>query len=369
MKSTEIVNRLPLADTSLVNYYGRNYVTNEKVTFLNTSSGFEVCFTGTELRAVFTRRGCGPVGGDETAPATLLRLRVYRDGDMTVESSTVVVLDESTDGKEIVLASFATEGDHKVLVRKMNYEWWGYAELLSLSTDGSFLPAPAKPAKHILVYGDSITAAYGVEYAATGDAGGDVPEKEDGTRAWAALFADACGAQITEYCISGVSIGVPCWREKPIMWDNIWRQYAFFDTGSDYDMEHDIPDLVLCNLGSNDNGGLADGCSNFGNGTAYAPAGHYTRADLEKAYADFIAAMKGLYPHAPIILGYGMLGTGPDVMGALLDAVDACGYPDVYALNFTTVEYSANAGHPTLAGQEDGYRQLVKFMENNNITF
>ena len=358
-----------LSDTSVINYYGRNYVTDSKVTFLNTSSGFEVRFVGSTLTATFTRRGPGAYHGAALGAPALLRLRVYPDGDKSIQSSRVITLDESTDGKEIVLAQFSDGGIHTVLVRKMNYDWWGYVELTGLGCDGTFCPAPDKPEKKILVYGDSITVGYGVEYPAVGGVGGDVPEKEDGTRAYAALFADHFGAQIAEYCNSGVSIGIPCWREKAIMDDGYFRQYAYFDTGSRYDMGAYVPDLIICNLGTNDHGGLVNGVSNFGNGTACAPADRYTPKDLEVAYSAFITSMKDLYPHAVIIIGYGMMGTSATVDTAIRHAVRDCGYADVRYCNFTTVECSANAGHPTLAGQTDGYRQLVRFLEEERITF
>ncbi len=359
--------RVSLTDTEHINYYGRNHVTGEKVTFLNSLSGFEVRFSGKTLTAVFSRRGPGPVGGGEINPPTLLRMRVYADGDMSVGNSRVIVLDGGTDGRETVLARFENDGEHTVLVRKMNYDWWGYIEMTALSCDGVWLPAPEKTGKKLLVYGDSITVGFGDEYRATGDTGGDVPEKEDGTRTYSALLADHFGAQIAEYCNSGVSIGVPCWREKAIMQENYWQQYAYFDTGSVFDMTSYVPELVICNLGTNDNGGLADGCSNFGNGTAYAPAGHYKPSDLRKAYADFIAVMKRHYPDAAVIICYGMMGTGPSVSQAIFDAVAGCGYDDVYFLNFRMVECSENAGHPTLDGQADAFGQLLAYLDRHHI--
>ena len=366
----ETTKSVPLSDTSVINYYGRNYVTDEKVTFLNTSAGFEVRFYGTVLKATFNIRGAGPVG-DDTQPLLtyLLRLRVYKDGCMDVGASGIVTVNRQDSGKQLVLAEFEDCGWHRVLIRKMNYDGWGYLEMTGLECDGGFTAAPAKPEKKILVYGDSITVGFGVEYRATGDYGGEVPEKEDGTRAYAALLADRYGAEIAEYCHTGVSIGVPNWRDTAIMQKEYWRQYAYYDVGSRYDMQQYVPDLVICNLGTNDFFGLENGMTNFGNGSPGVPNDFYTADDIEKAYADFISVMKQEYPDAAIIICYGMMGTGPSVNTAIRNAVRDCGFDDVYYLNFKMVELSANAGHPTLAGQQDAYEQLVKFIERNKIVF
>lgn len=358
-----------LADTSVINYYGRNYIEEDKVTFLNTASGFEVRFYGRKLTANFTRRGPGPYDGGIVSTPTLLRIRVYTDGDMSIEGSRVIVLDHSTDKVNVVLAEFDEVGYHTVLVRKMNYDWWGYLELRSLETDGGFCRAPAMPEKKILVYGDSITVGFGVEYAARGDVGGDCPEKEDGTVTYSAKLADYYGAQLVEYCNSGVSIGIPCWRDHVIMRDGYWKQYAYFDTGSEYDMSLYVPDLIICNLGTNDNGGLANGVSSFGNGTPGVPNDTYTAKQLEEAYAAFISTMKELYPDAVIIMTYGMMGTGTAVSNAISRAVKNSGFHDVYFLNFAMVECSENAGHPTVKGQAAAYEELLRFIKRKHIEF
>lgn len=362
-------NYLTLTDLSKVNYYGRNRVSAEKVTFLNSASGFEVKFSGKKLTAVFKRRGNGPVDQPQQTEPTLLRIRVYRDGDLNVENSSVIVLDQSTDGKDVTLAEFESAGEHTVLVRKMNYDWWGYIELLSLGCDGEFLTAPARPDKKILVYGDSITVGFGIEYAATGDTGGDCPEKEDGTRSYSVLFADGIGAEIQEYCNSGMSLGVPCWREFGIMDNDYYLQNAYFDTGSRYDMSDYAPDLIICNLGTNDCGGLVNGVSNFGNGTNYAPNDKYTSDYLQTKYSEFIDAMTRYYPGAPIVMMYGMLGNSPTVGEPISKAVELSGRRDVYYFPCNTVEYSENAGHPTLAGNIDALGQLRRFIRDNEIKF
>lgn len=358
-----------LTDTSRVNYYGRNRIAADRVTFMNTCSGFETRFSGRTLTAVFTRRGPGPSDGEQTEPPTRLRLRIYRDGDTSPENSRVLVLDESTDGVAVTLATFEDDGEHTVLVRKMNYDRWGYVELRALSCDGAFGPAPARPEKKLLIYGDSLTVGYGVEYRATGDRGGDCPEKEDGTRAYGTLYCDSIGAEMQAYCCSGVSVGIPCWRRETVMGNGYWRQYAYFDTGSVYDMTRYVPDLIICNLGSNDADGLKNGASAFGNGTPFASDGFYRPSDLENAFADFIRAMKQLYPASPVVMICGMSSYDKTVHECLTRAVDGCGFPSVYCLKMDAVEHSENAGHPTLAGQRQGFLQLAAFIADNGIGF
>ncbi|MCQ2430490.1 MAG: GDSL-type esterase/lipase family protein [Clostridia bacterium] len=364
----ETTDSVSLSDTSVINYYGRNYVTDEKVTFLNTSAGFEVRFYGSVLAASFSLRAAGPIdGSSQVFSPTLIRLRVYKDGNMDIGDSDVITIYRRSAVQQIVLAEFEEYGYHTVLIRKMNYDFWGYLEMTDISCDGGFTKAPPKPEKKMLVYGDSITVGFGIEYRATGDVGGDVPEKEDGTRTYAALLADRYGTQLVEYCNTGVSVGVPCWRETAIMQKDYWKQYAYFDTGSEYDMQQYVPDLIICNLGTNDNSGLVNGASNFGNGTASVPADYYKPADLQKAYADFISVMKQEYPDAAIIIAYGMMGTGPVVNQAIKAAVEDCGFDDVWYLNLQMVELSQNAGHPTLAGHEAAYKQLYRFIDLHKI--
>ncbi len=353
-------------DETIINYYGRNTIAASETILYSTNSGFEVKFFGEELTTRFTRLATGNAVGSSLAPQNI-KIRVYVDGDMSLEHSKVITLDATTDGRDIELINNLDRGTHTVLVRKINYDERGYLSLTNIGGAEGFYDAPSKPNKKVLFFGDSITVGYGVNYSAVGDVGGDSYSAEDGSKTYAAFLTDYYGLENQTYAISGVSIGVPSWRPQTV--EQRWNYCSYFSDDA-YDLTSYNPDLIILNLGTNDAAGLANGTT-YGNGSDYAPTGGYTFWHVYASYYNLIGGLKNYYPNAKIIICYGMLGKDLSIDAVLQkDLITRFadeGINDVYYLSMDSVEVSANAAHPTVNGQYDGFQQIKAFIEQKNL--
>ena len=147
-----------LTDERYCNLYGRNFYNDglEGMTFVNSASGFEVRFSGTELTVSVQVITSGAAGYDCSM------FSVFADGE--TDSNACIVSMPKTIGvfERHVLVEGLPEGEHTVRVLKRTPSNRDRCIVGQISTDGTFLAAPARPQISLDVYGDSITCGEGV---------------------------------------------------------------------------------------------------------------------------------------------------------------------------------------------------------------
>lgn len=333
----------PISDFSLterrgINVFGR--VDTKAVSgktglaFVNSASGFEIVFSGTELKAKFSAT-C------DLTPYNSY-LRVFADGEQKV-----VALAGGT--KDYTLLSGLSEGLHRVRVFKMTEEDYSTVCLLELFGENlNFYTSPQKPKLKIEFYGDSITAGYG-SLGSSGDT--HSADKEDGTSTYAFFAAEALRAQAEILCMQGNSLAVRGWRDSLYLKD-VWKFYSVESTKV-WDFSAEPSDYIVINLGENDAYGIAQG--------------YGTEDDFIDGYLEMIAGLRRVNPNAKIICCYGMMSRSVTLGSAIENMVENLnreGDSEVFALKMILCSgYRIGAaGHPGKAGHEENGALLAAFI-------
>lgn len=139
-------------------------------------------------------------------------------------------------------------GEHTVVLRRRTEGHLGPTEVLGVEVEGTLLSAPA-PAARIEVVGDSITAGYGNEGRARDCRFS--PRTENHLRSYAALAAEAVGAELSAVAWSGKGV-VHNYGGDPVE-----PMPAIYERAVPTEADARAPaiesaDVVLVNLGTND---------------------------------------------------------------------------------------------------------------------
>lgn len=151
--------------------------------------------------------------------------------------------------KELVLASFETAAVHHIRVLKQTEPQLSLSVLASVSLDGYLTEAPAERDTYIEFIGDSLTCGYGnLAKPSTANAGAAL--WEDGTETYAFLAAEQLNADADMISCSGIAIDRG-WTSFSMA--DLYDKVSFFrDAEAVRETVDRIPDVVVINLGSND---------------------------------------------------------------------------------------------------------------------
>lgn len=278
--------------------HGRTrFVESRNALFFNwTCSGFTVRFRGASLRAVFLAlpdRQPFPPDAPEDLPWIGL---VQEDGE-TLAGRWLL-----REGESSLELFSGKKGDHSLRIVKLSENMRGKAALLSLETDGEFLPcAPAGKDLCIEFIGDSITCGFGNE-APGRDSLFDTRE-ENGWISYGAVCARKLNASFSMISVSGISA---CASKYPLFpGKNMEDIYEYTDLYCDERCGEapekwpftDLPDYVVINLGTNDSARIWASTD-------------LARADEEAAwfldrYETFLRRIRTLRPAAKILCTLG----------------------------------------------------------------
>lgn len=263
------VSKIALTETAsdyseYVNTYGRIFYSSDLggVTFINSASGFEVRFRGTELVAEVQT-----LSGGTKYPNGMFS--VFVDGE--TDSNARILKTEASGGlrDNITIVSGLSEGEHTVKVLKRTPSNRDRLIVSEISTDGELLTAPAKPSVDIEFYGDSITCGEGVlrEYK---DENGNVKDSATYTQetqnvfqSYAGECAKNLGAAFRVFGRGGIALK---YRKAgdPYTVSNNYESVAVDLPASDYPYDYNSyrPSAVVVYLGTNDylrtlNGGVS----------------------------------------------------------------------------------------------------------------
>lgn len=342
---------VPGRDADTFTFYGRT-VTDPSgaLQLFWTYSGFAVKVTDAKtVTATMSTSNLGATGA--------AYLNVYVDGSF--EPTATIHLDR-TDAT-YTLAADLPAGEHIIEVRKRNeaaYAASATVTVSAVSTDGAFSTPPAKAARQIEFIGDSITS--GFCNTVTDGSGRYTSATVDGTMTYAVLAAKQLGAEAQVVSRSGIGF---C-RNTTIhgTTDNSFYPYyprvaALPGNGLSnalWDFESNKSDVVVINLGTNDNGGTYGG-------------ERITDERMAAEAVTFLQLVREKNPEAVIIWHYGMMG---DTRAAALErAVERCRRDGDDKVFFLPQEHynaasegMATDGHPTVQANINRSDDLARFI-------
>ena len=335
-KKEERVNIInDLADSEYVNIYGRYYYddVNNHLVLPNIASGIEVRFYGTELHAVMAKGiAIKTIQGYNTLFSVLL------DGSINTEERSFVL--RSQFDEDITLVGGLNKDWHTLRILKKDASNKSLMFISSVSTDGYFEKAPAKPDVKIMVYGDSITEGALMK----SDVSMSLDVRNDGLSTYIMRPVLELGYDIDVFARDGAVL-VCEWENEPgksvlLNYDKICYDLK----NREWDMKKFIPDVIVIYLGTNDRAACAEG--------------NYTEADFNSAYKSFIQKLADLYgDKVKFILCRGAM---RDFSLDDVIAEFAAGLLDVRLVEFPACVGGANSiGHP-LSAEHAVYAEQMK---------
>ena len=239
----------------------------------------------------------------------------------------------------IKLVSGLAEGKHTVQVTSATSAAFGSLSVSHVEFTGTLdAPKPENSKLHILAIGDSITAGFGV-YGKNGEASNfaDQVEKNDGYYSYAAVVGRELDAKL---CVVAKESG-----RTSEMHDYV-NKLNIRSGAPDWDWSKDTHDVVVINLGTNDEG----------NGTAKETV----LADAKSLLDD----MRAKNPNAEIIWVYGMMRKDyEDVYQTAVKYMNDKGDSKVHLLEMEKNEEGL-AGHPNKAAHAEYGKQLADYIRS-----
>ena len=339
-------------NTENITQFGRNYVKDDVLYLYWTNSGFAFRFNGTGATATLT--------ADNLTQIYLGYLHVYVDGEFS--PSKTICLSKNSD--LYVLAENLPAGEHTIEVRKRNEAKYGGSATIGVKTlditGGAFLAPPAAKEKTVEFIGDSITSGFGNMVSEINeDPDRFTTEFEDGTMTYAVLAAKALGAEAHVLSRSGIRFVYS--NEKLDKQDSWYPHYENTATLPDntscadkWDFTAHKNDVVVINLGTNDNGAKVDGKT-------------ISDEEMTKDAVSMLKLIRKNNPDAVIIWTYGVMGSGRKAaLSAAVDQVKAAGDDKVFYLGLanliSTTEGIGTHGHPSMQTHINRSMDLAAFI-------
>lgn len=260
-----------------------------------------------------------------------------------VDSVIQPVLKTESGEQNYELASGLEPGEHVVEVYRRGEASFGATTLLAVNvTGGALLEPPARAARRIEVFGDSITCGYGNEGAnATCPFSADT---ENHYLSYGAILARRFDADLSTVAWSGKGVVINYGGEMSTTLPEMVERAIPGSESSvwDYSLEP-APQVVLINLGTND----------------FSTENDPTPESFLEGYLGMLRGIRARYPEALILCTIGPLLSGPDLTKAesgiqsAVEQLTAAGDTAVFAYKMQTG--NANPGcdwHPGLATHE-----------------
>ena len=337
-----------------VNTYGRVFYNSDLggVTFINSASGFEVRFRGTELRAEVQT-----VSGGGSYPNGMFS--VFVDGE-TDSNAKILKTERSVGGvsDEVTIAEGLTDGEHVVKVLKRTPSNRDRLIVSQISTDGEILPAPAKPSLNIEFYGDSITCGEGV-LRAYKDENGNIKDSAlytQKTRNVFQSYAGECakdlGAAFRVFGRGGIALKYTDFTKERYTVANNYGSVAVDLAAAEYPYDYNSyrPDAVVIYLGTNDYFRSQKGTAKDDNGVAYSKGG------MKIAVVNFVRDVIGRYygKNIPVFVCSNLMAPGSGLDVIMENAVTELksDFPNAVAVKFDKGVTTDKGGHPVVEDSE-----------------
>ncbi len=344
MADTETTDKLVSyeATSDNVKLIGRTYRKGDSTILGYSASGVEFKCTGT--KAVFNVNG-------SAGPA---RFGVFVNGKLAKQG---YIKNSKTDAIEVALP----EGECTVKLIKLSEAAQSVTAIESIEVDGKI--QPTEKAKHSIEFiGDSITCGYGVE-TALGKEQFSI-YNENAAKTYAYKTAQNFGADYSFVSVSGAGVisGYTNGKDRnesllvPDFYDKLCFTWSWFNGEEvakyDWDFSQYQPELVVVNLGTNDN--------------SYTKNDETKCAEFAKGYVDFIKEIREKNPNAEILCTLGLMGQElyPSIEKAVADYTAETGDSKVKATELSVQDSNANGFavdyHPAAASHKTAADELTK---------
>lgn len=339
-----------VCDESHVKQLGRTWLSDDGILWCAMSAtGAEFKFTGESLD-IALKGGETALADDDRAYA---RYAVYVDGERVIDD----LLDEEIEQVEVLRDN--TE-PRTVKVIKLSESKWSVMGIMPIITDdGAKVEPTEKKGLSIEFIGDSLTCGYGIdEWDPTNRFRTDT---EDATEAFAYRTAEMLNADPYLFCISGwgVSSGYSDGEKQarnlvPLYYNNIGWSYDTFDgvDPSKLEYEHIQPDIIVINLGTNDE-----------NYIQYSDAGE----DFKNCYIDMLKMVREKHPQSKIVLTNGMMDDYIEYLidEAMLEYTEETMDKKIYRYVFDYMDWGDKTGaayHPNADYSERQAEGLAEYL-------
>jgi lysophospholipase L1-like esterase len=222
-------------------------------------------------------------------------------------------------------------GRHRVEIMHRSESWHGVVTLAGFATDGKFDAPPALPQRRLLVLGDSVTCAEGVDR----HEGKKDSTWTDPRHSYGMLAAEALRAQVHLVCYGGRGL-VRSWNNRTDE-HNLpdFYEMAIADAAQPARWDHRRydPDLIVSAIGTND----------------FSP-GVPERESYVTAYVNFVRTLLRNHPCAQVVLTEGSIlnGENKEVMKSYIaETIRRVGDPRMHAVAASHYPGDALDAHPT----------------------
>ena len=328
-----------MKDNKNLYFQGRILWKDRMAIFGYTNCSLTVHFRGTKLSAVL-RTG-------ENDYINAPGLRVYIDGEAVSEHVLETVV------QELTLFESEQPEEHTIRLVKITEAGMSFVGLTVLNYDGEFLPVPEDTRTKALFIGDSVTCGYGVLGAP--DAEYTIRD-EDGELSYAGLLAKSMDWNAEWVSVSGHGMFVEYTGDP----ENILpREFPYTDWFYDKEAREDYsrfqPDIIVINLGTNDQDPMKEN--------------PLIRGGFLSRYESFLYTLRMAYPKAKILCVLGTLAPGMfRYVEQVVAKVTKDGMEEVYGLElpFHDVEHDGMAcGHPSKITHEKDAKRIEAFVRSN----
>jgi len=342
-----------------VKILGRAIYQNDYLWFGLTDSGIEYTFNGKTTSINVT---ADTASFSEDNPAYVA---IYADGDVYQKT---LIKQKDTD----FTVNFNEKGKHTVTFIKLSESERGSLRINEIKADAKKIKPTPEKKKKIEFLGDSITCAYGIDGTGTDSYSTTI---QDGSKSYAYLTAKNFDADYSIVAHSGICIfkNVPFNGDDtpfvlPPLYDklgltmgpNIYDDGVFFLQETTWDFKEYEPDLIVINLGTNDD--------------YYFLFIDESLLESEKlafiqSYEDFITNIRSIYPNAEILCTLGMMGQAlyPEIEQAVNNYTTRTGDTHVHSFMFSVQDGEENGlgadGHPNAKSHLIAAHELIDEIE------
>ena len=323
---------------SRIHVLGRYEKKDGAFLFDNVASGVEFSFRGTSLSLICK---------------TLPRPRINKNYPMFTILSVMIDGKEpcrlmaeihNEDFEEIKVAEGLEEKDHHVLVMKTDDPLISTFALKGVGAE-ELLPFENHQ-KKLLVYGDSITAG-GDNAIIAGPSLDVVPGTGIGTYTYATLFSFLSDMEISVLAQCGMPLAN--FTECP---DAINMLEIYEDVSpqnkAKWDMGRFVPDLIMINLGTNDELGK-----------------FFDYGKFVEVYEGFIRKIDAYYPNKPYLLVCGQMNKKPALVEAVFKVAEDMSKEGIKTLAYQSKK--ARRGHPNVFEHKELAEELYAFAKKNAL--
>jgi len=265
-----------------------------------------------------------------------------------------IELDHRIKGRTVIetltVAEDLEPGLHRIEILRETEEINAQCEFLNITLNGTMTPLADAPML-IEFVGDSITTGYGAypfSYADKGDPV-DHPSRQAGTKSYAYLTARELGMDIQVCCTSGYGAQVG-WNGDGVNMQDMYEYTAFHHNRQAEWSFARTADIVVINLGTNDNGAR----KNKG----------VSEAKVLEGMKNLTQIVKTRNPDAKIVWATGMMGI--TFKKGITEMVEELGGAEAgYYFCILPTGMSGGAGHPDEAQHAAAAETLVGFLKTN----